>query len=264
VRNIQFGDFIFDDNGTVETVRDNFKNVVTRTRRLPGVSGGYDNYGSLPAPTAIGDVFLSFAITAQTEQDYIDRLDALNALAAQGKQTLSVTPGEGRAQRSCQARINNINDTRRSNSYPCWVNTTINFQVDDPRWLEAQAAQVEAVSGTSTTFTVDAGGMVFAIPKITVSCSAMQSVTSFRIDRLVDAAVADQINYSGAIGNSESLVIDVGAKSIKLEDDAVYSDMTAYDWARWFILEAGENTIRVVLNSGGAATVTIQWQPAYK
>jgi hypothetical protein len=245
------------------TFRTNFADAVPRTERLPLLDGGFDNFGTRRAPQEIGLVSVSFYLVADTPAEMQEKRDEVAGLMWRGKKLLKWVPADGMLERYCYARINGVNMTQRADDDDCIQQVTINWQVSDPRWLVDEDDVVEAVSGTSSTFTVTNNGSMYAVPKITIACGAAQAVTTVTVQRLDGVTVLDEVKYDAAIGNNQSLVIDVGEHSVKLDGADAYSADFTFENAAWFELAPGENSIKVVLDASGAATVTFEYASAY-
>lgn len=145
-----FDDFTFPPGVKIS---DNFANVVPRTQRLPGLSGGYDGYGIGPAPTEIGNVTISFDLFwrwaqvnylgdnigvpyfLEPEDAMLAARNAIRKLVMYGVKKLTKPVGNT-GSRWCWARVNNI--TMRDNEDDhtrLRQPIQINFQVADPRWF---------------------------------------------------------------------------------------------------------------------------------
>jgi hypothetical protein len=133
-RLISFGSYVFPD--TQGQLNDNFLNTVTRTTRLPGLSGGFDELGQGSAPSEVGNLRLSFWLIGKNRQDIQRLRDEVRGLAELGVQTLRlqpVDPAEG--VRTVQARISNIEmNENAAEMYETQQRVAINFQVSYPRW----------------------------------------------------------------------------------------------------------------------------------
>jgi hypothetical protein len=242
----------------------NFGDVVPRITKTPGADGGYDAYGDEPAARETGNVQVSFVLIGTDAADMKTKRDAVYKLYSKGVKQLKWTAGASGTEQFCYARVNNIRmNIRPSGNTDYWQSVTINFQVRDPRWLRTDSTVNQACSGASTTFTVNNAGTGFAVPKITVACGAAQSVTTVTVQRLDGATILDQVKYDAAIGNSESLVIDVNDLSVELDSVDAYSSDFSFYYGRWFLLAPGDNSIKVILDASGAATVTFEFAPAF-
>ncbi|MEL7433253.1 MAG: hypothetical protein AAFN11_04840, partial [Chloroflexota bacterium] len=131
--------------------RDNFRDVVPRTSRLPGLSGGFDEYGVSPAPTEIGNVSMQFWVLADTPADmYQAKLD-IGRMRTFGKRRLYKQPVDGNADEVyCEARINSITWNETTQDRPDkYLRFTVDWQVDNPFWF-AQGTEAPQYGDGST------------------------------------------------------------------------------------------------------------------
>lgn len=275
----------------MQAIDDNFNNVVPQTTRLPGLSGGFDNFGTDPAPAEIGKVTLSFtlrldwAMHTYSESDPAIAMqmarDAVNAMQHWGKTKLFKPAGD--TTRFCYARINNIdmpyNENRNSS---IWQPVSINFQCSDPHWYELGTEQPEwgefdwdsgvpwggssspqVCSGTSTTWTITTNGNAPTKARIQLIglTGGMQNPT---LQRIVDAQVVDEVSYTGSLLEDDDLQINCRAKRVTLNSADAYNNNFEYETPDWFTLDPGANTIRLLMgNVGNQAQVYVRYYEAY-
>src|SRR5512134_2799678 len=93
----------------------NFANLVPATARLPGLSGGFDDYGDDAAPSEIGRVTLNFTLVAYSRADMTARRDAVYAMAGWGQRRLWLRPTNHPTdpERWCNAKVNSIRMVER-------------------------------------------------------------------------------------------------------------------------------------------------------
>lgn len=155
---LRFGSYVFPE--TQAGFSDNFKNAVTKTTRLAGTSGAFNEYGSYPEPTEGGTVQFNFTLVEYTIGNMQAKRDAINALRWKGQQPLFVQPGNSyAARRFCMAKLSNINMPQRLDRHTdVFQPVTLNFTVEDPRWLAYPNASYvgdEAIVGSGTTVAAD-------------------------------------------------------------------------------------------------------------
>lgn len=113
------------------SLRDNFRDIVPRTNRLPGLDGGFDEYGGGRAPGEIGNIQVVFWVHGGTRA----ALDAIGAMATWGTMRLVKQPMNGGREQWCWARVNSIDYTQAARDLPYTrQRVTVNFQVADPVW----------------------------------------------------------------------------------------------------------------------------------
>lgn len=137
-RPIRFGDFVFEDNGV--EVGTNFGSVKPQTEALPGMDGGYDNFGDGPAPKEIGNLRFNLILKADTHAEMQTKRDALLRLAAMKRKRLFVEPTDTtRPVRWNLARVNDIQLSENFRNRPWQTQAaTLNFQLSDPRWYSKE------------------------------------------------------------------------------------------------------------------------------
>jgi len=118
------------------SLRDNFRDVVPRTTRLPGVHGGFDDLGWGRAPGEIGNVQVVFWIIRDTPAEMAAALAAVGRMANWGVKRLYKQSMDGtRREMFCEARVNSIDYTQSASNLPHErQRVVVNFQVATPYW----------------------------------------------------------------------------------------------------------------------------------
>lgn len=269
-RVVSFGDYEFTDN--VVAFQDDFQQLALRTVQLPGLHGGYTEYGTSAPPAQIGHVVYRHMLTADSPQGMRAKIDALRALASDGMQRLTVLPYPDATPRFCMATIDNVQIAERVTDRPhAQIPVTLTWEVPDPRWysdpfnvplwgqfewgdgsLWGGSLSPTLVSGLSNDLTITPGGNAATRPKISVMTLSTQATTSVTIQRIVHSQVVDEIAYDAAMGANETLVMDCRALSVRLNSLAAYDDnFSVARPDRWFELAPGANTVRVLFGDAG-------------
>lgn len=283
---VRFGQYNFTQKNQV-SLRDNFRDVVPRTTRLPGLSGGFDEYGQDAAPLEIGNVQVVFWMHADSIEEMETLKQDIGKLPSYGVTRLYKQPlDSGQGERYCEARANSVDYHERASQQPHRrMQVTVNFQAANPVWLAlgtegwawgdgtgwgtgaiwGGSAAPQAVSGVQNDFTITPEGNAQTFPRITINCGASQTASGVTIQRLVSGEVVDEIKYDATLGNNDSLEINCRALSVKLNGSDAYSSVFTFLRAHWFLLEPGENSIRVLMdNAGDAADVYMRYYEAYR
>lgn len=279
--------YTFDPDKQV-SLRDNFRNTVPRTSRLPGLSGGFDEFGSGPAPTEVGNVQVVFWLEAASSAAMETAKRNVNAMASFGKKRLYKQPvDDAQDERYCEARINSIDFTETSRDVPHRrLRVTCNFQVDNPVWLTLGTEAwswgdgttwgsgavwggnpiTEALIGADNTFSVTPGGNAITYPRITFEVPAGKSATNITLQRLVQNVVQDEISYTGTLAAGDSLEINCRAYTVRLNGADAYGAAFDFMTAAWMRLAGGvANTLRVTMaNAADEVTVKLRYFEAYK
>lgn len=254
------------------SLRDNFRDVVPRTSRIPGLSGGFDEYGQSPAPSEIGNVMYTFLYEATSEADMLAKKEALGRMKAFGKKRLYKQPVDSTAdERYCEARVNSIDFNEAAGERPDKrLRFTINFQVDNPYWLEqgTEAPQygdgsiygsgvsyggtpvTQSLVGADNSFSVTPDGNDFTYPRITLEVPAGKSAENIRIQRLVNGSVIDQVRYAGTLSAGDILEINCRAYAVYLNGGNGYTSDFSFNTSAWFKLIGGvSNAITVLMDN---------------
>lgn len=253
-------------------LRDNFRNAVPRTSRLPGLSGGFDEYGIMPAPTEIGNVQMTFWLLATDAADMQDKKEAIGSMLGFGKKRLykqPVNPVDG--ERYCEARINTIDYNERSSDRPDkYLQVTIHFQVDNPHWYQIGTEApsyndgstynsgviyggspiTQNVVGLDNSFSVTPDGNDITYPRLLLTIPATKSATNIRIQREVNGSVVDKITYAGTLNADDVYEVNCRAYSVFLNGADGYDSNFSFATSAWMRLIGGvSNTIRVLMDN---------------
>jgi hypothetical protein len=263
----------------------NFGDLVPRTSRLIGVSGGFDGYGGAPAPQSVGRVQFGFTLIAQTRAEMDAKRDTLKQLSNWGVQRLYIQPSDqATPERYCYARLNNINMAQRLDEHTnLWQPVQLVFQVSDPRWISEAGAQSRwgqfrwgvgrwaATSGfsqsvnanTDNTYTVYLGGSAPVYPLITLTPEGANYERKWKLERLT-SETGDRLYGVHCDGSTVS-----GADEIDTEADdfspSLWTD-SGLDVKSWPVmkLEPGANYIRIANDSTTTDfMLSMTWTEAY-
>lgn len=254
----------------IQGYSDNFADVVAQSVRLPGLDGGFDVYGSTPAPKAIGQVRVSIRLYAETRAAMTTARTNLRAMLSWGVQKLIVQPSDAGADtRYCYARVNNINMAERPADNTDFIQSvTVVFQVADPYWMASTATSTTiSASGTSTDGTVTNDGNANALPVITIAPTAGNTCENPEVRRIDGSGnVLDAIGYTGTLTDTDTLTINCKTSAIEVNGSDSWSnkDETNTTHPDWLRLASGDNTIRVIFaNVGDVADVTFDFEDTY-
>ncbi len=261
---LQFHDYVFQHFGSL---RDNFRDAVPRTTRLPGLSGGFDQFGSQAAPSEIGRVDMTCTVVAESRDDMQAKLDALGKLNYYGKRKLYHTPQGSNTIRWTWARVNSISIPRQIDQHTDLFQTVpITYQCPDPHWYEtnneawaigdrvALADPGLDIGGTATpvtvtgsdSWTINHAGNAITLVRFKLVVPTGKSASDPIIQR-VNGAIVDELTYTGDLVAGDALIINSRAKSITLNGADAYSSSFDFLHPDWFRLEPGDNTIEVEL-----------------
>lgn len=282
--------FLFDEtNGLYpQSYNDNFSNLVPATVRLPGQSGGFDQYGHRVAPTEVGRITQTFTMRSEDPEDMEARRDTVKALVNWGVRPLYFQPTDPEAdERVCWARFNNISKPNNQAGHSDLFQTvSIDFQVKDPRWFGPGTHTFTyndgtlydgsanyggspislAASGYETETTLTNDGTAPAELRVQVITAADETCQNPLIERLDEAGgIVERAGYLGVLGNSEEWMVDPLRKRVLLNARNAFNDTFHRITASWITLEPGDNTIRVKFqNPGDEATVWFSYYEVYR
>lgn len=265
-RVISFGSYTFPDTVPErgELLRATFADTVPRVTRLPGMDGGFDEYGDDPAARDAATIRARFVLIADTPEDMADAHDAVMAMARYGRDVLTVETSGG-DERWTYARVIDIAmPTGHDSVSDKLTEVTVDFQVALPFWYATSedSPQTEACSGTSTTFIVTNAGNATAIPVITVD-PATNLASGVTVQRIVSSVVVDEIDYDAALLSSDVLVIDCRSLTVRKNGSDAYGTAFTADHPAWMRLLPGSNSLKVILGGGESASVTVAWDDTW-
>lgn len=261
------------------SMTDNFGELVTRTTRLPGADGGFDELGDERGLQEIGNVSAEFWLHFTGKTDATNQRDAFLEMADFGVGRLYMQPTDaGEGERFVWARVNNINIPFNVQEVPHKrLRAQISFQCSNPGWLGAGnqtlwgssstwgggakwGGTTTAVSGVSTTLTWTNNGNTYTLPKIGFKPASTYRCTNPIVRRLVEGEVVDEIRYVGTLTDADHLVIDCRKMSVHLNGEAAYGSEFYVESAAWLRLLPGANSIQIKFASASdAANVMAQW-----
>ncbi len=267
---VSFGSYTFP--ATVAEWRSNFGDGVPTTTRLPGMSGGWNENGTEPLPSAIGTVTMGFKLIAATRAAMDDLRDAVMAMRAYGLQQLVYQPTDpADSTRFCWAHVHNISMPQRKDlNTDYWQDVKIIFHVPDPvwrsgiygglKWSDAllwsnslkwgDNTSFTTCNGTSTSFGLTNQGNAPAVCGITLTPPAGKTAQNPRIQRIVSGAIVDEVAYTGTISYGQQLEIDGRKGRINVSGGNAFAN-ASYLHPDFFRLMPGVNSIRVLMT--GAA-----------
>lgn len=255
--------------------------IPARTGVIDTLAGAYDSYGTEDSDQQFPyDLSFRALVLEDTLAAWRTTLDALRAQVRK-RRKLYRRGEDDDAIQFCSARLINA-DMRRRTGNVLNIEVSLIFQVltpwvghdystwtfdsgelfDDGLYFD-EAGFTETLTGGDTDIVVTNGGnrrVDNAVITITAGDAAITALT-------ISKAGETDIDYSGNIATTKSLVIDCGAHSV--EDDGT-SDYDNFDLASghviadWLYLDPGDNTINIVYTGGGTGgTVTIEFQDGW-
>lgn len=283
------GDYLYTFNPDDQIqIRDNFRDLVPRTSKIPGLSGAFDEQGTDIAPTEEGNVQVTFWLLAMDAADMQAKKEAVGRMKTFGKRRLYKQPeDETQTERYCDARINSISFNERAGERPDkYLRVTINFQVpDNPRWLtigtEAPSYNdgstygsgvtyggspiTQNLVGTDNTFSVTPSGNDISYPRFTIEVPAGKSASNIRLQREEAGVVVDELIYAGTLSAGDILEINCRSYSVWLNGADGYSSDFSFITSAWFRLIGGlQNDFRVLMdNAGDEIDLEIRYYEAY-
>lgn len=269
--------YTFPDN--TQDWRTNFKDLMPRTVRFPGADGGFWADGLGKATSEVGNIQFSVMLVSSTRAGMEALRDALNAIAGWGIGRLYAQPTDPEAdERWAWCRPNNITMSERPAEHTdLFQKVQLSFQAVDPYWYtpgnltvwgdsewdagEWTSDNLESISGTASYDTTQAnGGNALIHPAISIL--ANDTCVNPRLQRIVDAAVVDEVQYNGTLEADDVLAINCRALSVTLNGDDAY-DQLSFVHPEWLRLMPGNNTVRIKTDGNMDMDVTIGFYERY-
>ena len=269
----------------------NFGNLLRTSQVLPGISGGYDRFGSERGFHQVGTLQTQFNMEALDRYDMQAKRDAIAAIQHWGLRPLFMqpyweAPDVEPNERFVHARVTSINMPEQPHLHTdLFQPVQIAFETPDPIWNESvqewgvwgetfywgistfEGSEEDAypISGTTTNDGLTLGGTAYSLPRITVACGPAETAQNISIRRIVNAAVIDRVTWTGTLGNDDTLVIDCRNKRVLLNGVDDYGTHFDFLHPRWFELQPGvTNPLHSLMANGGdAATVTFEYYTRY-
>jgi len=265
-----------------EDIYYNFGELVTRTTRIPNVSGGFNERGSDPLDSEIGSVTFGFYLFTRNANGMTSLRDGIKRIEDWGEQRLYIQPSDpALGERWCNAVVSTVRMQEKPSS---GINhhkqlVTMNFHVPDPFWYEigteswswgdgtlwgdkdwGGSVTPQACSGLQTDFTVAVDGSVRTSPRITIQCGAGQTASNPEIQRLKDGVVVDRVKIPETLVAGDSYEINCRALSFKKNGVDAYNSLVELSHYKIMELPIGTQSIRVKFdNPSDAADVTMRW-----
>lgn len=290
LRRFGIGDelYTFEEDEQV-SLRDNFRDVVARTSRLPGLNGAYNEYGTGPAPNENGNVQVTFWVQGDTPGALQTKLEAMAAMESWGTKRLYKWSNGGGEERFCEGYVQNIDFTMRAaDRAHKRLRVTVNFGVDNPRWqgpgtygttgfawgdgtlwaggaLWGGTPVSNALVGADNTFSVSPNGNKLIYPVLQVEPPSGKQAENVRVQRVLGGRVVDQVRYAGVLSAGDVWQVDAAALRVQLNWLNGYGDDFSFETPAWFRLRGGQsNSIRVLMqNATDEATVRFKYFDVY-
>lgn len=270
----------------------NFYNLVQRSVRLPGVSGGYDTRGNSPNEKENGNIAVTYRLKhgwakktySETDTDIAMRkaMDAVHRMGYVGKGKLYKDFGDD--ERWAWCKISNISmPTNQSRPTNLWQPVRLNYQASLPFWYKAGtetatnwgeftwgdgtpwggSATPQAVSGLTTSWTETySNGKAPTVVRISI-VAGTNGIQNPTLQRLVGGVVVDEVSWTGSMTDGQELQIHCRAKQVQL-DGVDEFDNADYETADWFTLEPGSNSIKLTMaNASDEGDVYLRYFEVY-
>jgi hypothetical protein len=266
---------------TEQSFDSNFRDVLARASRLPGVDGGMDEYGTGWAPSAIGKLDFGFYLVSRTVEGMQVKRDAAGAMRGWGVGQLFYQPTDtSLAERWIYCRINRISDNQKLSGHDdLFQLVTVSMQATQPFWYTAGTERLWDDGGkwddsglwdgnasapaptsitTSGTMTITNNGNVFTLARVLIINDSGSTISNPIVRRIRNGEIADEVRYYGTIANNDWLEINSRSQRVLMgvSGDDVYSDFDHLN-ADWFQLLPGSNSIQVYVT--GTAKVAIRY-----
>lgn len=247
---------------------DNFGDMVPRTNRLLGASGGFDEYGDLPAPAEIGNVRVTFTLYSRSITGMTALVDAVRALARWGKGKLYYQPAdESKGVRWTWVRVNNVQLNHNINNHgDIRKSVSINFQASDPHWYTAGRTEANwggttwgggtrwgsgvttyTAIGASTDIVLPVEGNAPVRPRIEIAVPVGKSAENVTVRIVEDGAITHELVYTGTLNAGDELNINTWDYTVTLNGANAFTSAFTYTRADWMSIAPPSVTVQVAM-----------------
>ena len=281
------GDRIYEFPALIEAWTDNFTTLMTDFTRIPGMSGGIDNYGRGAAPSDLGRVTVIFWLVASNRAAMAQMKDNVKRLAGWGRQRLWLQPFDlAMSPRFCNARVKRIDmpeDASRTTDLSQRI--TIDFEVPDARWYVPSQLSPPTWGGGATwgegylwggsfpetaysgvgpvDITVTNNGTAETFPTLRIEADPSAQLTNLTIQRIENSLVVDEIEFDLVIDGGDTLIIDTKTLTARVGSTDVYNAMTPLR-PSWLRLPPGDNLLRfTTTNASDEGSIAVIYDEAY-
>lgn len=242
----------------------NFTNLSPKVTKMPGMSGGFDEYLGGPAPSDTGNINITWKLLADSWAGLRALKDAARAIAASEAGYLFVIPedqlDEARGLRWAETRLNNMSVPENAAAGTREQSVTAQFQAANPVWYGCEPTDdtsepvynregwahfddghvfdtpglvwggprvVQAGIGDGTQVTCTNRGSHMTLPLIRITGGTVTSYIGLRRLHPRTGAIQEAFEWQGEIAATETLVIDCKQATVILEDHR--GDINAYE-----------------------------------
>lgn len=277
-------------------ISDNFADLRPQSSRAVGLSGALNEYGLGRSPVEAGNVQATFWIRGEDElydsNEVWQAMRDLRAMADWGVLRLYKQPmAQNEPRMFCFAEVNNIPDAHNVRALPHRrMQVQLNFRVNDPRWYRlgtelplwdvgerwdsgltwdgsATARTFTSVFNTGFLFAEANTGNIEAKPRITVIVPDGEDSTGFRLRRIADGRIQDELTYDAPLTSNDIVEIDTQAMSVLHNGAPAYANLTARE-PDWFRLTPGVNELNIShfqpANNLHRAQIIIRFNEAFR
>lgn len=276
------GTYTFPDTG--QTLDTNFKDVLARSSRLPGVDGGVDEYGSGWAPTAIGNISFGFYLVSRTREGMEAKRSEVAKMRGWGTGALFYQPTDpALPMRWAFCRVNRIGDPQRldantdlhqlvsmslHSAQPYWYSYGTERLWDDGGlyddgglWDGNASADTPTSITSAGTVTATVGGNVQTMGRLLVVKDSAGVASDPIIRRVVNGRIVDELKWYGNLNNGEFLEINPRAQTVIKVGSNAYSTFERPLHPDWMRLQPGVNTLQCYIT--GTAKFAARWMERY-
>lgn len=275
-------------SNTLKDYRDNFADVLARTSRVVGVSGGVDEFGRGVALSEVGNVQAGFFLISESREGMTALRDDLKKLLGWGVKKLWMQPSDPTAKpRWTWARVNNINmPEKRERHTDLWQKVTLSFQCADPRWYSHPSAWLLdsgevlddglTVGGYRASSTTVNNGSTITLtnngstttPLYLRFDAGANSVTDLRVSlRDADNVEIGRWRFEDTLSANQILEVDSTALSVTVTDTATNGRYDAFNpqiGTGFLELPSGTNTLVITGSFTGNITMYADYLDAWR
>ncbi len=229
---------------------------------LVALPGGryYDPYGADLAGWEPAQATAKGLLIGSSAADLKAKLDAWRARVR--KSATLTRRSDGGEVHSVTARLLSA-DAPRNSHLRTWIPITLTFEIPQLPWKGAAQAPQATLSASPTNLVCpNAGNAAVSDPVITITAPGGGSITN----PTLSIAGQVQLVWTGTIPAGQSLVIDCGALSVKLNGVASYSGFSlgaGHAIEDWCSIPSGGATVSLTFSGTTGGTLRLQYSDGW-
>lgn len=259
-----FGTYTFPTTTSDQGFNNNFANARNFMTDIPGSDGGLNTFGSGRRPGERPTLQFNVYLVARTRSDMEAKRRAIKQIREWGNGLLYDRVNGVDYWCYCWA---NAIDTpqQRDQRTDLFQNVQLTFATDDPFWYSTGTmgallgstfvlgtsvlggGTTTVLNGVSNDFTITNNGSAYTLPIINIQAQSGKSAGNPRLQRLVNGAVVDYLNYNGTLAALETAFFNPTTQEYIAKGEFAFRDFS-YSTPDGIRLLPGANSLRLLLD----------------